>query len=292
MIGLAGMHRPWWTLAALALIRTGASACAGPLPAVADPYPNAASGYAVAIDDQLLWGHRLDGRRAPASLAKLLTAIVLLESNWNPDRLLTISDRAAHATRPRSGVRAGDKVRAEDALMAMLVQSANDACLALIGSTASAQDESSALTAFAELMNAHALKLGMRDSHFVQPCGFDADGQYSTVSDLLRLAKAAYADPRIARVVSQAHAALRTAAGMELSFNNTNQLLGRLDGVVGMKTGYTARAGYCLIALAEQSGHRVWLVMLDSRERWWTAHRILSDGLAAAARRDAHNRGT
>ena len=53
-----------------------------------------------------------------------------------------------------------------------------------------------------------------------------------------------------------------------LSFKNTNQLLGRLDGVMGLKTGYTAQAGHCLIAVAEQSGHRVWLVLLDSQRRW------------------------
>ena len=74
--------------------------------------------------------------------------------------------------------------------------------------------------------------------------------------------------------------------GHVLSFRNTNQLLGRLDGVMGLKTGYTAQAGRCVIVVAEQSGHRVWLVLLDSQQRWRSAHRILVDAFAAADRGD------
>jgi D-alanyl-D-alanine carboxypeptidase (penicillin-binding protein 5/6) len=84
--------------------------------------------------------------------------------------------------------------------------------------------------------------------------------------------------------VSQEQASISTGKGRELSFRNTNQLLGRLEGVVGLKTGYTAQAGRCLIAVAEQSGHRVWLVLLDARQRWSAAHRIITDAFAAAAR--------
>ena len=132
-------------------------------------------------------------------------------------------------------------------------------------------------------MNERAQQLGMTESHFVHPCGYDAEGQYSTVNDLLRLARAAHADPRIAHIVAEEHATFTTVAGRTLSFNNTNQLLGRLDGVVGLKTGYTAQAGHCLIAVAEQAGHRVWLVLLDSHRRWTTAHRMIDAAFATAA---------
>jgi serine-type D-Ala-D-Ala carboxypeptidase (penicillin-binding protein 5/6) len=156
------------------------------------------------------------------------------------------------------------------------MHSANDACLVL------AEHAAGSLDAFAARMNARAAALGMQDSHFVHPCGFDADGQYSTVTDLLRLAKAAHAQPRIAQIAAQEQATISTASGRQLAFKNTNQLLGRLDGVVGLKTGYTQLAGHCLIAVAEQSGHRVWLVLLDSPRRWWTAHRIITDAFATA----------
>ena len=87
-------------------------------------------------------------------------------------------------------------------------------------------------------------------------------------------------------IVAQEQATITTVGGRELAFHNTNQLLGRLDGVLGLKTGYTQQAGHCLIAVAEQSGHRVWLVLLDSHRRWWTAHKIITDAFAAAAHGD------
>jgi len=219
-------------------------------------------------------------RRAPASLTKLLTALVLLDSDWQPDAMLNVSHDAAHTKKPRVGLRTGENIRADDALTAMLMHSANDACLVL------AEHVAGSVEAFAVRMNARAAELGMQDSHFVHPCGFDADGQYSTVTDLLRLARAAHANHRIAQIVAQEQATVSTATGRQLAFKNTNQLLGRLDGVVGLKTGYTQHAGHCLIAVAEQSGHRVWLVLLDSPRRWWTAHRIITDAFATAGRTD------
>jgi len=243
-----------------------------------DPYHRSASAYAAVLDGQLLWGSNLDVRREPASLTKLLTALVVLDSDWQPDALLSVSHDAAHTKRPRVGLHTGENLRADEALTAMLMHSANDACLLLVEHAAGSLD------AFAARMNARAAQLGMQDSHFVHPCGFDAEGQYSTVTDLLRLAKVAHADPRIAHIAAQEQATISTASGRQLAFKNTNQLLWRLDGVVGLKTGYTSRAGHCLIAVAEQSGHRVWLVLLDSHQRWWTAHRIITDAFASARR--------
>jgi D-alanyl-D-alanine carboxypeptidase (penicillin-binding protein 5/6) len=243
-----------------------------------DPYRRSASAYAAVLDGELLWGRNIDVRRAPASLTKLLTALVVLDSDWQPDALLSVSHEAAHTKHPRVGLHTGESIRADDALAAMLMHSANDACLVL------AEHAAGSLDAFAARMNARAAALGMQDSHFMHPCGFDADGQYSTVTDLLRLAKAAHADPRIAQITAQEQATISTASGRKLAFRNTNQLLGRLVGVVGLKTGYTQHAGHCLIAVAEQSGHRVWLVLLDSPRRWWTAHRIITDAFASAGR--------
>ena len=265
-------------LVAVLLLGTAGTAGAHPRADSHDPYHRSAAAYAAVLDGELLWGSNVDVRRAPASLTKLLTALVLLDSDWQPDALLTVSRDAAHAKRPRVGLHTGDSIRADEALTAMLMHSANDACVAL------AEHAAGSVNAFAARMNARAVELGMPDSHFVHPCGFDADGQYSTVIDLLRLAKAAHADPRIAQIAAREQATISTASGRLLAFKNTNQLLGRLDGVLGLKTGYTSQAGHCLIAVAEQSGHRVWLVLLDSHRRWWTAHRIITDAFAAAAR--------
>jgi D-alanyl-D-alanine carboxypeptidase (penicillin-binding protein 5/6) len=269
-------------LAAVLLLAGISGAWAKPHLDSHDPYHNQAVAYATVVDGELLWGKNLDMERSPASLTKLLTALVLLESNWNPDRWLSVSHDAAHATHPRAGLHTGDQVRADDALQAMLMHSANDACLVL------AEDAAGSIQAFAVRMNAMAAALGMKNSHFVHPCGFDADGQYSTVNDLLRLAKAAHANGRIAQIVTQEEAEISVAAGRKLSFHNTNLLLGHKLGVMGLKTGYTAQAGHCLIAVAEQSGHRVWLVLLDSQRRWTTANRILTDAFTVAERGGPH----
>ncbi len=268
----------------VAVLLLGAVGTAGAHPRADghDPYHRAAAAYAAVLDGELLWGSNVDVRRAPASLTKLLTALVVLDSDWRPDALLSVSHDAAHTTRPRVGLHTGESIRADEALTAMLMHSANDACLVL------AEHAAGSLDAFAARMNARAAELGMQDSHFVHPCGFDAEGQYSTVNDLLRLAKAAHANPRIAQIAAWEQATISTASGRLMAFKNTNQLLGRLDGVVGLKTGYTSQAGHCLIALAEQSGHRVWLVLLDSRRRWWTAHRIITDAFAAARGERTH----
>jgi D-alanyl-D-alanine carboxypeptidase (penicillin-binding protein 5/6) len=269
-------------LAAVLLLAGISGAWAKPRLDSHDPYHNQAVAYAAVVDGELLWAKNVDLERSPASLTKLLTALVLLESGWNPDAWLDVSHDAAHATHPRAGLRTGDQVRADDALQAMLMHSANDACLVL------AENAAGSIQAFAVRMNAKAAQLGMANSHFVHPCGFDEDGQYSTVSDLLRLAKAAHANSRIAQIVTQEEAEIRVASGRKLSFHNTNLLLqGHKLGVMGLKTGYTAQAGHCLIAVAEQSGHRVWLVLLDSQHRWTTAHRILTDAFTVAERGSA-----
>lgn len=272
------MSKPLHGFAALLLLATVSTAWAKPHLDSPDPYHNQAVAYATVIDGDMIWSKNVDLQRAPASLTKLLTALVLLDHDWKPDAWLDVSRDAAHTTHPRAGLRTGDQVRADEAMQAMLMHSANDACLVL------AENAAGNVPAFAVKMNAMATRLGMRSSHFVHPCGLDQDGQYSTVTDLLRLAKAAYANPRIAQIVQQQEAEISLGKGRKLSFHNTNLLLGHMPGVRGLKTGYTAQAGHCLIAMAEQSGHRVWLVLLDSQRRWSTAHRILIDAFTVAER--------
>src|SRR5450755_2238555 len=119
-------------LAAVLLLTGLQSAWARPRLDSHDPYPQAAVAYAVVVDGELLWGRNLDLHRAPASLTKLLTALVLLDSDWHPDAVLDVSHTAAHITHPRVGLHTGDTVIASDALNAMLMHSANDACMVLV----------------------------------------------------------------------------------------------------------------------------------------------------------------
>ncbi|MFT3906351.1 MAG: serine hydrolase [Steroidobacteraceae bacterium] len=277
----------WVWLAVLSVAWSVAQSAPQAVARTRDPYPKAAAAYATMVDGELLWGRNLDARRSPASLTKLLTALVVLDTpGWSPDALLDVSATAAHVQRTRVGLHAGDRVRAEDALTAMLVHSANDACMVL------AESYGPSVERFVARMNARAAALGLNDSHFAQPCGLDAPGQYSTARDLLTLAQAAHADERIARITATETATIVTQNQHELSFHNTNQLLGSMGSVIGLKTGFTSTAGRCLIAVAQQDGHKVWVVLLNARQRWGTARRIIDAAFASAQRTQLANRAS
>ncbi|HEY6641426.1 hypothetical protein [Povalibacter sp.] len=250
-----------------------------PVAATSDPYPDTARSYVLVLDGKPLWQREPALALQPASLTKLLTALVVLESDWDPDRWLTVSATAAATPPTRLGLRAGEQVTAGAALAAMLIRSANDACRALVESAAPDVD------ALRVRMKTRAAALGMKASTFIDPCGFDAPGQRSTVIDLLKLAQAAHAVPLIAALVATPQAELVTRAGRRIRFANTNHLLGRLDGTVGLKTGYTSQAGQCLIAYTRRDGHDVWLVMLGGTQRWWQAHGMINDAFATVTAR-------
>jgi D-alanyl-D-alanine carboxypeptidase (penicillin-binding protein 5/6) len=232
-------------------------------------FADTARSYIVVRDDQVLWSREPTLELQPASLAKLLTALVVLDAEWDPERWLPVSASAAQVAPTKIGLRAGEEITAGAAMAAMLIRSANDACLVLVESVSKDKEP------FAKRMNERARQLGMSQSRFADPCGFDAAGQHSTVTDLLQLAKAARRVPMITHLVALPRAELMTRAGRKRSFTNTNQLLGRLDGAAGMKTGYTSLAGQCLIAYARRDDSEVWLVMLGGTQRWWQAHGMI-----------------
>jgi D-alanyl-D-alanine carboxypeptidase (penicillin-binding protein 5/6) len=249
-----------------------------PLP-VEDRYPGAAAAYLVAVDGVVRWAKAPDERRPVASLAKLLAALVLVEMpEWSPTALVTIGPAAAGTEGVRLGLRAGEQASAQALLEAMLVASRNDACLAL------AEHAAGSAAAFAARMNRRAAALGLRDSHFVQPCGLDRPGQFSSASDLLRLTQAVLADPRLVAIAALPDGVLRTAAGRGLPYRSSNLLLGRVDGATGLKTGTTQRAGHCLVATARRDGHEVIVVLLDAGNRWTHAAILLEEGWRAAVR--------
>ena len=209
---------------------------------------------------------------SPASLTKMMTALVALESG-RLDEVVTVSRAASREAGSKLGLRPGEQLRARDLLAAMVVRSANDACRALadhlgIGTVAK--------------MNERALALGLRDTQFMDACGWDRPGQYSTATDLARLAEQVMQNAYFARLARSAEVSIATANNRrKFTFTNTNALIGRYDGAIGVKTGTTGRAGHCLVAIAERNGVRVLLVMLKARNRWWNAVGLLDRAFAA-----------
>jgi D-alanyl-D-alanine carboxypeptidase (penicillin-binding protein 5/6) len=265
-----------WLAAALAL--AAGSARGGELP---DPFPQAGAAYLVALGDEPpIWGRAPDAPRLPASLTKLMTALLALEERGaDADAWVTVSARAAAETGSRAGLRRGEAITRADAITATLVASANDACLAL------AEHVGGSVATFVERMNRRALALGLTGTHFENPCGHDAPGHRSTARDLLVLARAALAVPGFRRIVAEERATVRTRAGRTIALRTHNVLLGRLPGASGVKSGYTEGAGQCVVALARRGDVEVLVVLLGAPDRWWAAAALLEAGFAEARRR-------
>jgi D-alanyl-D-alanine carboxypeptidase (penicillin-binding protein 5/6) len=217
---------------------------------------------------------------APASLAKLALAVVALESGAMRKEAL-VSPAAARQGGSRIGLRAGERLGGEELLAATLIASANDACLAL------AEHVAGSARGAVQRMNALAKRLGMAATAFRDPCGFDRPGQKTTAADLARLADAAMRQPRILELAGTREMRIAATGGREYPLRNTNLLLGSYPGAVGLKTGYTSRAGRCLIALARRDGIEVLLVMLAAEDRWDGAERLLEAGFNRALARRA-----
>jgi D-alanyl-D-alanine carboxypeptidase (penicillin-binding protein 5/6) len=173
-------------------------------------------------------------------------------------------------------MKAGQVFRLEDLLKAMLIMSANDACLAAVEHVGG--DEAQ----FVTLMNAKAEALGLADTHFSNGCGFDNPDHYSTAEDLAALSVIALDQPIFRQLVREERAIITPVNGQHVYvLYNTNRLLGRIPGVEGIKTGFTSKAGRCLIAKVSQNGSELLLVILNSKRRWNTATNLITYGLQA-----------
>jgi len=245
---------------AVTLSLSPAARAAGPQ----NPWPDAAAAYLVRIDGIERWSTNASTRRKPASLTKILTALLVLESVV-PSAEVVVSPRAARADGARIGLGAGMRLNAGDLLTAMLLRSANDACLALAEHVAATEAE------FVKRMNARGTALGLTDSHFTNACGFDAPDHYASARDLALLADAALAQRAFADIVAREKGTARTRDGRVFRFDNTNVLIGRVDGTRGVKTGWTKAAGRCLVGLAQRGDTRVLVILLGAPDRWWDA---------------------
>ena len=245
---------------------------AGAAHAVEDPYPWIASAYLVKRDGVVLWAGQPHARLPPASLAKLMTALLALERG-KLDETVTVGKGVLQATGTRIGLKPGEKLSARDLLAATVVRSANDACRALADHISKG---------FVRAMNERAAALGLSDTHFADPCGHDRKGQYSSAADLARLAEEVMRHDEYMRLSRTHKVTFKTLEGRVFTLNNTNALLGRYEGAIGIKTGYTEGAGNCLVALAERDGVRVMAVLLNAPNRWWNAAGLLDRAFAAA----------
>jgi serine-type D-Ala-D-Ala carboxypeptidase (penicillin-binding protein 5/6) len=239
-----------------------------------DPYPWIAGAYLVKRDGVVLWAGSADRRLAPASLAKIMTALLALERG-RLDEPVKVGRGVLQATGTRMGLKPGEELRASDLLAATVVRSANDACRALADHIGG--------EAFVPAMNARAFALGLTNTRFADPCGHDRENQYSSAADLVRLAEEVMKHGEYMRLARLERISFKTLdGGRSFTLRNTNALLGRYPGAIGLKTGHTEGAGNCLVALAERDGVRVLAVLLNAPNRWWNAAGLLDRAFAAA----------
>lgn len=198
-----------------------------------------------------------------------MTALLAVESH-RLEEIATVGAGAVKETGSRIGLKPDDQLKAGDLLAATLLMSANDACYALAEHVAGTEAR------FVGLMNRRAAALGLRHTHFTNACGHDQPGHVSTARDLAVLAEAAMHDPAFASLAGVVRATIVTADGSSrFTLDNKNELIGRYPGAVGVKSGFTARAGKCVAAAVERDGRRVLLVLLNAPDRWWTAVSML-----------------
>lgn len=196
-------------------------------------------------------------RRAVASTQKLLTALITAESGelWKP---VTISPEAAEVEPTKLYLKSGEVYSRYSLLKSLLIRSPNDAAAAL------ACEISGDEKTFGKLMTSMALAIGAKDSSFINASGLPAEGQHSTARDMAIIARAAYGNPIVRKIVGMRKTTFLKNNGVTVELTNTNRVLQTYTKCTGMKTGYTKAAGNCLIASAEGGSGTIIAVILGS----------------------------
>jgi len=216
----------------------------------------------------LLYGKNEKTRLLPASTVKIMTALVALD-HWRLEEILTVA--GVNDQEQDMSLQKGEKITAGNLLYGLLVASANDAAVAL------AQNYPGGEKAFVAAMNQKAQDLNLTETHFANPTGLDSDANgrlltdfsYTTALDLSRLAAVALKNPTIDKVVATPKITVTDVTGKIIhQLFSINALLGKVEGLKGLKTGWTEEAGECLVGYAERDGRGIISVVLGSQDRF------------------------
>lgn len=243
----------------------------------------------------VLYGQNAEEKCYPASLTKLLTAIIATEE-CAADEVFTVGSELS-LLMPNSstaGLQAGYKLTRDMIIDALLIKSGNDAAYTIAAHVGRKiiKDQSAtdieALFAFSDKMNQKAAELGAINSHFSNPDGYFAEDHYTTASDMLKIAVAARKYENIRQSTAKLSASHTLLSGQQLTFKTTNKLLipnnpYYFPDATGMKTGFTDEAGYCFVASARRDGVEVIVVIMgdiSSERRWRDAIALFNDAFA------------
>ncbi len=214
---------------------------------------------------RVLYGHDAHKPRLIASTTKLMTALVAVERAGDLDETVTVKGEWLGSEGSSIYLKAGEEITLRGLLYGLLLQSGNDAAMVIACHTAGSVEE------FVELMNRRAAELGMKDSSFANPSGLDHENHYSTPYDMALLARACLDNSTVAELCATKSVTVGTR-----TFVNHNKLLWRCEGCVGMKTGFTEKAGRTLVSAAVRDGQTLICVTLNDGDDW-NDHRKLLD---------------
>jgi D-alanyl-D-alanine carboxypeptidase (penicillin-binding protein 5/6) len=224
---------------------------------------------------EVLWAKRAHQRRQVASTTKIMTALLALR-RLRPHDVVTVDRSVPRVPLVREGLRAGERVQAWKLFYGLLLYSGNDDALALAIAAAGSRP------AFVHAMNAEALRLDLRDTHFRSPSGVEDVDNYSSAWDLAALTRVALRDARFRAIVRTKRKQVAwSAPTYSKIYLNKNLMLTRYPGANGVKTGYTSKAGRCLVASATRHGRTLVAVVLESRDTYGDATKLLDLGFAA-----------
>jgi len=221
--------------------------------------------------NQIYYQKAINTKRSIASTTKITTCLVALENTKLDDKVrLTSETVTTHLTRLK-GV--GDQVKMKDLLYAAMVSSDNGAA------TAIAQHTGGTLTNFAKMMNEKVKEIGCTNTHFTNPQGFTAKNHYSTAKDLALITQAAYSNKQMQSIIkTQSYSFTTLKKHNSYQFKTTNKLLGKINGVTGMKTGTTYAAGKCFVCTYQHNKKTYIIVVLGSSEkgRWEDTKKLIN----------------
>lgn len=216
-----------------------------------------------------IFERQADKYMLPASTTKIMTALVAIDAWPDLNTVLTVKneDRAIGQT---IDLFRGEQLTVDSLLKGILIHSGNDAALAL------ADNYPGGYSAFVTAMNAKARSLHLDNTTYKNPSGIEQYGHVTTPRDLAILAGVAMSNPIIAEIVNTKFAVIKDVTGeITHPLETTNELLGVIDGLRGLKTGWTENAGECLVSYVERDGHPVIIVVLGSLDRFGETSKLV-----------------
>ena len=206
---------------------------------------------------RVLYEQNAHEERLIASITKLMTALVALESGHDLEETVTVGEACTRAEGSSLYLRPGEEISLKGLLYGVMLRSGNDAALAVAEHCGGSVEE------FVGRMNEKAAQLGMVNSHFANPNGLNAEGHYSSAYDMALLARACLENEALAEIAATKSA---TVDGRVLT--NHNKLLWQYEGCIGLKTGYTEKAGRTLVSAAQRDGMTLICVTLSDPNDW------------------------